>query len=287
MKCKMSSAGGAFVKIGVIGTGNMGTILIQALIESNSVKASDITITNRTLEKANRLKAQYPNLHVAASANDTAKNSDFVFICVKPTQFYPLLKKINESLSNEKVLISITSPISTEELEGAVSCQVARVIPSITNRALSGCSLITVGKRMSKENQKKLVELLDGFSQPIYIEEENTRVASDIVSCGPAFLSYLLQCFINAAVRQTSITKEQATELTSEMLIGLGKLIEKNVYSLETLQEKVNVKGGITGMGLQVLEDEVGDMFDLLFKETHKKYEEDRKEITEQFFSRS
>ncbi len=67
-------------------------------------------------------------------------------------------------------------------------------------------------------------------------------------------------------MQQTSITKEQATMLATEMMIGLGALLEKQLYTLPTLQEKVCVKGGITGAGIDVLEKEVGDLFVHIFQ---------------------
>ena len=263
----------------------MGSILIQAMIDAQSVKPQDLIITNRTLEKALALKKQYPNIRVEKDPIQVAKACQFVFICVKPFQIYPLLEQLNDELSDEKVIVSITSPISVEELEKAANCQVARIIPSITNRALSGCTLITYGSRITERNQRQLLNIMKSFSKPIYISEEHTRVASDIVSCGPAFFSYLLQRFIDGAVMQTSLPRETATELTANMLIGLSKLIEKNHYSLETLQEKVTVKGGITGVGIEVLEENIGDMFEQLFMETHLKFAEDRKGILEQFYN--
>ena len=275
------------MKIGVIGTGNMGSILIHAFIESESVHAADLTMTNRTIEKAYRLKALYPDMTVASSAHEVARSSDIIFVCVKPIQFYPLLKDIRPVLSEEKIVISITSPITLDELESVVPCQVARVVPSVTNRSLSGCTLVTFGNRITESNQQRLWHLVKRFSEPVLIEEKNIRIASDIVSCGPAFFSYLIQRFIDGAINQTSITKEQATDLASQMFIGFGKLLEKKIYTLETLQDKVSVKGGVTGVGIEVLEHEVGDMFEQLIQSTHRKYDEDRKEIIEQFFSKS
>lgn len=45
------------MKIGFIGTGNMGTILIEALIESKAAIPSSLTITNRTIDKALNIKS--------------------------------------------------------------------------------------------------------------------------------------------------------------------------------------------------------------------------------------
>lgn len=271
------------MNIGVIGTGNMGTILIRALIDSQAVDASKLTIMNRTTAKAEKIKAQYPAVNVAESPEEVASVSDIIFICVKPHDIHPLLADIKEQLPQEKLLVSITSPVSVEQLASAVDAQTARMIPSITNRALHGISLLTFGETTTEQNRELLVDMCSKFSHPTMIEEDITRVASDIVSCGPAFISYLLQRMINAAVSETEITKEKATELTSQMMIGFGKLLEKEIFTLETLQEKVCVKGGITGEGISVLESELGDVFEHLFIRTHEKYAEDKAKSKEQF----
>jgi competence protein ComER len=52
---------------------------------------------------------------------------------------------------------------------------------------------------------------------------------------------------------------------------------------LPTLQEKVCVKGGITGEGIKVLEAEIGNVFEHLFQATHKKFDEDLAHIEQQF----
>ena len=44
------------MKVGMIGTGNMGTILSEALLDGKAVSPSDLIVTNRTKEKAERLK---------------------------------------------------------------------------------------------------------------------------------------------------------------------------------------------------------------------------------------
>jgi competence protein ComER len=271
------------LNIGIIGTGNMGKILIDAFIEANAVQPSRLTIVNRTLAKAYNIKEQYPGIHVGKTIEEAVRRADLIFLCVKPLEMHPLLKQHQALFTREKCLVSITSPISVKQLESVINCNVARIIPSITNRALAGISLFTFGDRCSQEWQKKLLALFSCISTPVQIEENITRVASDIVSCGPAFFSYLLQRFINATVTETEITEEKATELASGMLIGMGKLLEKEIFTLPTLQEKVCVKGGITGEGIKVLDSELGDVFEHLVHSTHAKYNEELEKVSEQF----
>ncbi len=271
------------MKIGIIGTGNMGRILVEALIEGKAISPSLMMITNRTKSKAMLLKDKYKEIRVGANAEEVAAHSELLFICVKPLDVDKILDKINPHVSPEKCVISITSPISTSQLEKKISCSIARVIPSITNRAFAGVSLITYGENCSDHWRTKIEKLISKISVPVCIDERITRVASDIVSCGPAFFSYLLQRFIQAAVTETEIDTETATIFTSEMIVGLGELIRQGHYTLPSLQEKVCVKGGITGEGIKVLDNELGMVFEHIFHATHSKYKEELNKVETQF----
>lgn len=271
------------MKVGIIGTGNMGRILAEAFIEGKALSPSALMLTNRTLSKAMLLKEKYPGITIGESAEEVAAHSNLVFICVKPLDVIGVLQKIQPWLTRDKCLISITSPISTDQLESQVPCSVIRAIPSITNRALSGISLLTYGDNCKDHWKKEVKDLFSSISVPVEIEEDITRVASDIVSCGPAFFGYLLQRFIRAAVRETGIQEATATKLASEMIIGFGELLRQGHYTLPTLVEKVCVKGGITGEGIEVLEKELGDVFEHLFRATNRKFAEDLEKTEEQF----
>ncbi|MGJ7912205.1 late competence protein ComER [Neobacillus sp. LXY-1] len=265
--------------IGIIGTGNMGRILVEAFLDSEAVSPSSMIITNRTRAKAILLRDKYKNIRVGANAVEVAAQSDLIFICVKPLEVFKVIDEINPHLTEDKCLISITSPISTNQIESKVSCSVVRIIPSITNRALSGVSLVTYGDLCSDYWRIEVEKLMMKISEPVPINENITRVASDIVSCGPAFFSYLLQAFINAAVKETEIEEKVARLLASEMIIGFGELIKQEHYTLQSLQEKVCVKGGITGEGIKVLENELGEVFEHLFQATHGKFKEELEKV--------
>ena len=271
------------MEIGIIGTGNMGRILTEALLEGKAISPSSMIITNRTLSKAVAIQENYPSIQIAHEISEVGKNTDLIFICVKPHDVHDVAVKLKPFLTKEKCVVSITSPINVEQLESLISCSVARVIPSITNRALFGISLLTFGQHCDEKWKNTLINLLNHISKPLEIDDNITRVASDIVSCGPAFFSYLTQRFIEAAVNKTNIDNEKATILASEMLIGLGELLRKGYYTLPTLQEKVCVKGGITGEGIKVLEKELGDIFEHLFQATHLKFEHDLADIKKQY----
>ena len=272
------------MQIGIIGTGNMGTMLAESFLLTKGVSEENLFITNRTIEKALSIQKAFPNIHVLPSPEEVVKKAKLVFICIKPLDIYPLLVRIRSLLTKEHCLVSITSPISTDQLESIVPCSCIRAIPSITNRAFSGVNLISYGKNCSEDWKQRVTDLLSKISKPIEIGDEITRVASDIVSCGPAFFSFLLQKFIDAATLETAIDRERAEKLAAEMMIGFGELLKSQLYTLSSLEKKVNVKGGITGEGLKVLEKSpIEETFRQLFKATHGKFQEDVGMVSRQF----
>ncbi|MFC7060699.1 late competence protein ComER [Halobacillus seohaensis] len=265
------------MRYGIIGTGNMGSMLTHAFISSGAINASELMIYNRTKEKAELLQEEFNELLVAESVQDIETNCDIILICVKPHHYEHILKHLSPSPT--QCVVSITSPVSVKDLEKVLSCQIVRIVPSITNRAHAGVSLFTIGDRVSDEYQNELLSTFSQFSKPVEVEEQYIRVASDIVSCGPAFVGFLLENMIEAAHTIGGIPKKQATELMEEMIIGLGALLEQNVYSLPELIKKVTVKGGVTGEGLVALEENIDDTFNVMFQSTHYKHYRDKLSI--------
>ncbi|WP_050615838.1 late competence protein ComER [Bacillus testis] len=271
------------MKVGVIGVGNMGAILAEALLQSKAIAEKDLCIINRTHDKAAAFQNLHPDVIISESIRELVIASKVIFVCVKPGEMLPVFLEIKKWSTEDQGVISITSPISIAQMDSILSCHTARWIPSITNTALSGVSLLTFGAASTPEWKKTVKDLAGAISETIEIDNSITRVASDIVSCGPAFFSFLAQRFIDAAVKVTAVDAQTAGILTEKMLIGFGDLLKGGYYSLPTLQEKVCVKGGITGEGINVLEEKLGNTFEDLFKATHSKFQEEIIKIEKQF----
>ncbi|MBC8079366.1 MAG: late competence protein ComER [Gorillibacterium sp.] len=264
---------------GFIGTGSMGNVLIDALIRSGALQPDQMIATNRTLAKVERLALQYPGLQVALSNKEAAASCDILFLCVKPGDFPQVISDIASSCRPEQIIISITSPVMIDQLEKRLQGKIAKVIPSITNYVLSGASLCIYGNRMQPKDICLLEGLLTPISRPIRVAEDYTRISSDLSSCGPAFMAFLLRKLIDAAVQETGIPHPEAEQMASEMLLGTGILLTSGGLSPDQLIERVAVPGGITEEGLHLLERELRDSFTKLIQITHAKYAEDMKKV--------
>ena len=267
------------MKVGFIGTGSMGSILIEAFIQSGALNPDQIVATNRTISKVEQLAAAYPGLQVARSNIEVVTNCSLIFLCVKPADHKVVLTEIKDAAEPDKMLVSITSPVQIKLLEEQLRCKIAKIIPSITNYVFSGATLCIFGSRLEVEDIDLLENLLSHISAPIRVSENHTRISSDLSSCGPAFLAYFVQKFIQASVEETGISEEEATQLASEMTLGTGKLLTTGGFTPATLQKRVSVPGGITAEGLRIMEKELHGMFNSLIRTTHSKYEEDLEKV--------
>jgi competence protein ComER len=269
------------MEVGFIGTGSMGSILIDSFIVAKAIPPVKITIYNRTVEKAERITSHYPEIKIASSMEELIGRCETIFICVRPTDYKSVVDQLSQYAREEQTIISITSSVFIKDLENRVPSKIIKMIPSITNAVLSGAILIMYGNRIERSEREFWFRLFSAIGQPIEIDEKFVRISSDITSCGPAFISYLLGNFIDSAVKVSGISRESATFLVTEMIKGFSKLISTGSFTLESLRECVCVPGGITGVGLSVLEDELGPLFEHLFQKTQEKFEQDVEECKE------
>lgn len=263
------------MKIGFIGAGSMGSLLIDSFIRFGALQPDQILVSNRTPHKALKLADRYPGLEVSGSNAENASRSDLLFLCVKPGEFKPVIDEISKVMRSSQIAVSITSPVQLSHLESELPCKVAKIIPSITNQTGSGASLCMYGSRIKEKDRLLLESLLSSISRPIPVLESHTRITSDFSSCGPAFLSYFVEKWVDAAVEMTGADRSALYALAGEMLLGTGKLLTEEGFTPEQLQQRVAVPGGITAQALSLLEKRLEGLFHQLIRTTHDKYDED------------
>lgn len=271
------------MKVGFIGTGSMGSLLIDAFINSGALEPDQVLASNRSPGRLQQLEERYPGITLCGSNSEAATGSDILFICVKPLEFKTLIDEVGTILRENQIVVSITSPVQLYHLEDALPSKIAKIIPSITNRVKSGSSLCIFGSRLNDEDRRLLQSLLSTISVPIEIKEDHTRIASDFSSCGPAFLSYFVERWITNAVEITGIDQTLISRLAGEMLLGTGKLLTEGNFTPQELQERVAVPGGITAEALNHLRISLDGVFEKLIATTHDKYDEDLHKLDQLF----
>lgn len=248
-------------------------MLTKAFARS-AVANVEIAAFNRTPAKLDKIVFEYPAVQKMDSAVSLSQTSQVIFLCVKPGDVPTVLDSVQHCLTPDQFLVSINSVWSIADLEQAVPCKVVKLIPSITQESLSGAILTMYGSRLNQTDRELMDSLLQAISFPIAIDEQQTRVSSDLTSCGPAFLSHVLESLALSAERQGNISREQSEQLVKIMIYGLAKLLVEEGFSFHDVIKRVAVPGGVTAEGLKVLEPALDGVFDQVLTATRQKQAE-------------
>jgi competence protein ComER len=252
------------LRIGIIGTGNMGGMLARAFAVDG---LNDVWVHNRTPGKALRLSTDVANIHFAETAHFVVQQADTVFICTKLTDGQKLVEELGPLMTAEQTLVATISTMALTDMEEMTRACVAKIIPSIVQSVQSGVLLVVYGPRMNRVHRESLQKILGSISDPFTVSEEQIRICSDLTSCGPAFLAFLLLQWADAVACTGKLSYGESEHLLSETVIGLGDLLKAGM-TLRDILQKVSVPGGVTETGLGSLQRESSTLFHNLHMST-------------------
>lgn len=260
-------------QIGLIGYGSMADMIARQLLKHEQIKENELFIETRTKgERLRALMSDYPNVS-ADPLENWANTCQLILICVPPLHVIETMRRLHPYVNRNTHIVSIAAGVPLRLLEAETEAGISRVIPAITSEAEAGISLVVHSEALAAEKKERLNELLSVFSRVREIKESNLDAASNLTSSAPGFIAAIFEELALSAVRNSSLSKEEAFDFLIHSLYGTGKvLIEKNMSFEETL-ERVATKGGITGEGAEVIRASVPDVFDEVFERTLKKYE--------------
>lgn len=259
--------------VGFIGTGSMGGMLIRTLVRAGALRPHQVWAANRTPAKLERLAAEVPGIRTAPAAA-VAAICPAIFLCVKPGETAGALDEIGPALHEGKLLIALSNMLSLSALEERVRCRVAKLIPSLAQEVGAGISLLMYGSRVQPEDRTLLEALMSSISQPVEVAEHQGRTCSDLTSCGPAFLAYVLRELARAAQKvQPDLPPELVERLVQETALATARLLTEGGMTFSGVIERIAVPGGITAEGLQILAAEVPHAWEAVLRTTREKEE--------------
>lgn len=258
------------MRIGIIGLGSMGQMLVKSFCKSGIISPEHIIVFNRTREKAESLQASL-GVSVALSAQEVCDTASLVFLCTKPLDILPVLREL--SIPASVHIVSVAAGVSVADLETVHVGPASKVIPTVTSQELHGVSLFACGSKVSTDDHEQLLALLSSISQPQEVTEREIETATILTSSAPGLLAGILDSFAQAAVRKTpKLDLETARSMLVETMLGTALLLKNEQLDFDQLIERVATKGGITEEGLRVLDKTLPAGFDELFAMTESKH---------------
>ena len=210
------------MKVGFIGTGNMGGALAHAAAQSPA--PAELLLSNRTPEKAQALAQQ---LGATVSDNETiAQTCDYIFLGVKPQMMADLLARLRPIL---------------------------RIMPNTACAVGAGLTLYVPSPEVTEEQLSAFLTLMSASGRLEPLEEHLIDAGSAVAGCGGAFVSLFLEALADGAVT-CGLPRDKARRYAAQMVLGTAQLALQSGQHTAAMKDAVCSPGGTTIAGVRALE---------------------------------
>lgn len=240
----------------MIGGGRIGEALIAGLLESGRA-SKDLVVAEPTVVRSELLAERF-GVRVTDSVADAAVGADVVVIAVKPQHVDGVLTdlakaELGDALDQVVVSLAAGIPIARFESKLPAGFPVVRVMPNTPMLVGQGMSAIAPGRYARPEQLELVTEMLKSVGQVVTVAESQMDAVTAVSGSGPAYFFLVVEAMIDASV-SLGLTREVATQLVNQTMLGSAALLEESGQSAVELRAAVTSPGGTTAAALRELE---------------------------------
>jgi len=242
-------------KIGFIGAGVMAKAIIKGLLNSQAIPAENITASEISKELADKA-SEATGIKVIADNKEIIKNSDIIILSTKPNTVESILYEIKDTLTPNKLLVSIAARISTDFIEDTLGAKtrLMRVMPNTPAVLNEGMSAICKGRHATEQDEALIFALFNNIGRCIKVPERLISTVTGISGSGPAFIYLIIEALADGGVK-LGLTKQAALELAAQTFLGAAKMVLETGKHPAVLKDEVTTPGGSKIVGLLVMEE--------------------------------
>ena len=245
------------MKIGFIGTGNMGGALIGGMISGKAARAGDLWIFDQDPKRTSAIR-RLRNVRAASSAADVVRRSGVVFLCVKPKQIPDVLPEVSAGITGspqKKIIVSIAAGVPLALLESGLprGSRVVRVMPNTPALLGAGMIALSGGRRASPRDVETVRRLLSTVGETVVLGERHMDAVTAVSGSGPAYVFYLCEA-MREACSALRLPPEASERLCRQTIFGAALMLKKLSASARDLRVQVTSPGGTTEAAVRFLD---------------------------------
>jgi pyrroline-5-carboxylate reductase len=240
-------------KIAIIGCGNLGTSILNGLLETGQVPASNITVTKRNTEGLEHLRNK--GIQVTSDNAQAVRDSELVIIALKPYTILQVLGELQPLFKKDQhILVSLATGISLKEIHEVVKTEVPSFRAMPNTAADVGTSLTCIASHSNDEASSALVQqCFDSIGTSIIIDEELMDAATVLGACGIAYVLRFMRGMIQGGI-EIGFDAATASKIVTHTVKGAAELLIQRKQHPEYEIDKVTTPKGCTIAGLNEME---------------------------------
>ncbi|MBQ3438055.1 MAG: pyrroline-5-carboxylate reductase [Fusobacterium sp.] len=243
------------MKIGFIGTGNMGTAIIRGLIESKFVPNENIVIFDLDKTKMNLLKNEY-SINLADNEIELVKQIDIIILAVKPHIYPVVLEKIKDFIEVNTLILTIAAGFKIESVEKIIGAdkKIIRTMPNVTAQVLEGMTAVSFNKNIENSDKEIIFKLLSSFGKFVEMDENLIHAHTGISGSLPAYAYIFMEALADAGVLE-GMPRDKVYEIVAQSVLGSAKMLLETKKHPAQLKDEVTSPAGTTIEAIKILEN--------------------------------
>jgi len=212
-------------------------------------------VTCRREERARELRERY-GVGTTLANPEAVSWAGTLVLTVKPQDMEVLLAQIAGSVRPDQTVISFAAGIRTSFVEKHLPDQipVVRVMSNVAVLVDEAMSVISPGAHAQEEHLEVAEELLGYVGKVIRLKEAHQDAVTATSGSGPAYFFLLAEAMIEACIL-LGLSRDVATELIVQTMLGSAKMLRDTGKHPVELREMVTSPGGTTIAAIRVLEE--------------------------------
>lgn len=237
------------MKIGMIGTGNMGGALLRAFAGSYELCAY-----NRGREKLLRICEEVGAVAME-SAEAVAEAADLLILAVKPYLVAEVMEQVKDHLKDEAIVASVAVGLPLSHYAAVLGDErkVVRVMPNTPAAVGAGVSALCYSASCTEADKAVVAAAFGCAGLAEELPEHLMSGVSALTGSSPAYICMMIEAMADAGVCQ-GIPRAQATRMAAQAVLGTAKLVLESGKHPEQLKDEVCSPGGTTIRGVAALE---------------------------------
>lgn len=245
-------------QLGILGCGNMGNAILQAIIETKIIDSKSITIFDVDRSIIEKLQGE-KQLNVSSNETELFNESEYILLAIKPQIMGDILDKIKKKMElgvlMKKIIITIAAglPISFFEEKLSNKIPIIRVMPNILAMVKASASALTSNSFVEQYQMDFVLSIFNSIGSTVVIKEELIDAVTGLSGSGPAYVAIFIESLIDGAVKM-GLSRDIAQKLAIQTVYGTAKYISEKGISPSSLKDQVTSPGGTTIAAIHSLE---------------------------------
>jgi pyrroline-5-carboxylate reductase len=223
------------VRVGVIGAGAIGGVVIDRLLNGAESRAEDLIVCETRDTRREEVAQRF---HVKTTTDlAEAAATELIVLAIPPLEVAKVLSAIRERLGHRPAIVSFAAAVPLDALEAALpaATPIVRVNPNSPSVVGEGFNPVTYGSSVTGSARSLVDRFLMALGVSVEIRDQAMNLYTALTAVGPTYFLPVLDAMISAGM-EGGLTREAAVAAATATARGTAMMTAQRAESPDQLK---------------------------------------------------